>query len=160
MAKTEARSRSAAAALAQAAKDLVIEASDDIRRAMWTKYASALSIQAVAMLTGGTNSQCVNDKAIFDLIVAVAREAYEVAASQGYGDLVFDIADMRARRVNSHHKPSMLQDIERGRVVELDAQYLVLQDIARQSGVATPLIDTITPLAVARARVAGCYPPV
>ncbi len=46
-------------------------------------------------------------------------------------DLGFDIEKARKAPSTSPHKPSMLQDLERGRRMEIDSSYLVLQDLAR-----------------------------
>ena len=52
----------------------------------------------------------------------------------------------------------MLQDLERGRPMEIETQLAIVQDIARQSGVATPTLDTLLPLVALRAQMAGCLP--
>ncbi|MFM1817078.1 MAG: hypothetical protein RLZ98_3773, partial [Pseudomonadota bacterium] len=46
------------------------------------------------------------------------------------------------------------QDILRGRPAEIETQFLILQDLARQAGVATPMLDVIAPLTEMRARLA------
>ena len=55
------------------------------------------------------------------------------------------------------HKTSMLQDMERGRPMEIDALLAAVQDFARLTGVPTPGLDTILALLALRARVAGTY---
>jgi ketopantoate reductase len=50
----------------------------------------------------------------------------------------------------------MLQDLEKGRVMEIDSAYLVLQDLARQARLSTPTLDIVAPLLELRARTAGC----
>lgn len=56
------------------------------------------------------------------------------------------------------HKTSMLQDLERGRPMEIDALVGAVQELGRIVGVPTPTIDTVLALVRLRARVAGCYP--
>jgi 2-dehydropantoate 2-reductase len=51
----------------------------------------------------------------------------------------------------------MLQDLERGRIMEIDSAYFALQDLARQAGVATPVLDIVAPLLALRARMSGCH---
>jgi 2-dehydropantoate 2-reductase len=53
---------------------------------------------------------------------------------------------------------SMLQDLERGRSMEIDAIVTAVQELGRLAGVATPAIDTVLALVQERARVAGLYP--
>jgi 2-dehydropantoate 2-reductase len=55
------------------------------------------------------------------------------------------------------HKTSMLQDLERGRPMEIDALVTVVQEIGSLVGVPTPAIDTVLALVQQRGRVAGCY---
>jgi 2-dehydropantoate 2-reductase len=51
----------------------------------------------------------------------------------------------------------MLQDLERGRPMEIDALVTAVQELGRLAGIATPMIDTVLPLIQARARAAGLY---
>ncbi len=138
-------------------KDFDIVTTDDIRQTMWPKYLTVVGHHAIAALTGGNMSQYWNNPAIRKVAVSMMEEAAAVAAAHGYRDLGLDFAKLRAQGGTSTHRPSMLQDLERGRQMEIDAQYLVLQDLARQSGVETPILDTLVPLLVQRAQLAGCY---
>ncbi|KAB2856024.1 MAG: hypothetical protein F9K43_27495, partial [Bauldia sp.] len=56
------------------------------------------------------------------------------------------------------HKTSMLQDLERGRPMEIDALVTVVQELGRLTGIATPAIDLVLALVRQRARLLGCYP--
>ena len=51
----------------------------------------------------------------------------------------------------------MLQDLERGRPLEIETQLAVVQDLGRQADVATPMLDTLLPLLALRAQMAGCF---
>jgi 2-dehydropantoate 2-reductase len=69
---------------------------------------------------------------------------------------------MMARRLNvasavAGHKMSMLQDLERGRPLEIDALVTAVQELGRLVGVATPTIDAVLALAQERGRQAGLY---
>jgi 2-dehydropantoate 2-reductase len=52
----------------------------------------------------------------------------------------------------------MLQDLEKGRPMEIDALVTAVQEMGRLVGVPTPTIDTVLALVQQRARVAGTYP--
>jgi 2-dehydropantoate 2-reductase len=52
---------------------------------------------------------------------------------------------------------SMLQDLERGRSLEIDALVGVVQELGRLTGVKTPVIDAMLTLIKERARSAGLY---
>ena len=52
----------------------------------------------------------------------------------------------------------MLQDLERGRPMEIDALVTAVQEMGRLVDVPTPAIDIVLALVRLRARMAGCYP--
>ena len=55
------------------------------------------------------------------------------------------------------HRTSMLQDLECGRPMEIDALVTVVQEMGRLVGVRTPTIDVVLALIQQRARRAGAY---
>jgi 2-dehydropantoate 2-reductase len=56
------------------------------------------------------------------------------------------------------HKTSMLQDLERGRPVEIDALVTAIQELGRLTHIATPTVDTVLALVRRLAIARGCYP--
>jgi len=61
-----------------------------------------------------------------------------------------------ARKVGAH-KTSMLQDLERGRPMEIDPLVAVVQEMGRLTGIPTPALDAVLALVAQRAGVAGLY---
>ncbi len=57
------------------------------------------------------------------------------------------------------HKTSMLQDLERGRSMGIDALVTVVQEMGQLTEVPTPKIDIVLALIQQRARAAGIYDP-
>jgi 2-dehydropantoate 2-reductase len=57
------------------------------------------------------------------------------------------------------HKMSMLQDLERGRRLEIDALVTAVQELGRLTAVSTPIIDAVLALVQARAKGLGLYAP-
>ena len=55
------------------------------------------------------------------------------------------------------HKTSMLQDLERGRAMEIDPLVTVVQELGRKVDIPTPTIDTVLALVQQRARIAGLH---
>jgi 2-dehydropantoate 2-reductase len=53
----------------------------------------------------------------------------------------------------------MLQDYERGRPMEIDAQLTAPLAMARKAGVPTPTLDTLVTLCVHKAAAKGLYRP-
>jgi 2-dehydropantoate 2-reductase len=58
-----------------------------------------------------------------------------------------------------NHKPSILQDYELGRAMEIDALVRAPAAFARCAELSTPMLDMIAALAIQRARDKGLYPP-
>ena len=55
------------------------------------------------------------------------------------------------------HRTSMLQDLERGRAMEIDALVTAVQEMGRLVGVPTPTIDVVLALVRQRGHLAGAY---
>ena len=138
-------------------KDVGLEATTDIRPPMWRKYLGVVANFATCALTGASIAQAHAVPQVKEVVVQLTADAVAVAKAHGFADLGFDMEKARKTASTSQHKPSMLQDLERGRRMEIESSYLILQDLARGAGVKTPTIDAIVPLLALRARLAGCY---
>jgi 2-dehydropantoate 2-reductase len=55
------------------------------------------------------------------------------------------------------HKPSILQDYERGRPMEIDTLVSTPAAFARAAGLPTPMLDMLAALAIRQARDKGLY---
>ncbi len=55
------------------------------------------------------------------------------------------------------HKPSILQDYELGRAMEIDVLVRAPAAFARAAGLATPMLDLMAALAIRQAREKGLY---
>jgi 2-dehydropantoate 2-reductase len=130
-----------------------------IRDDIWLKLWGNLSLNVVSALTHGTLAGMANDPAVYAVLRAMMVEAETIARSLGV-ELPVDV-DTRiawARDVGEH-KTSMLQDLEQGRPMEIDALTGVIAEMGDLVGIETPTIDTVLALVRQRARVAGSYPP-
>jgi 2-dehydropantoate 2-reductase len=72
--------------------------------------------------------------------------------------------DMMERRLAAAgsvvgHKMSMLQDLERGRGLEIDALVTAVRELGRLTDVPTPVVDAVLALVQERGRAAGLYAP-
>lgn len=132
-------------------------ATADIRREMWNKLLRNLATAPVAVLTQATLAEIANDPSLAAIARAVHREAAAVAEAHGFGGFAAEAETLYRPGSRLNHKPSMLQDLEAGRPMEIDTMIAIVHDFARQAGVATPTLDTLLPLVIARAERAGCY---
>ncbi|MEM7668434.1 MAG: 2-dehydropantoate 2-reductase [Pseudomonadota bacterium] len=133
------------------------EPSDDIRRVMWRKLLRNLTTAPLSVLTSAEAHGVINDPDASGVSRALFFEGAAVAAAHGFDGLAEEADQVFAPGAGARQKPSMRQDLERGRPMEIDTILRIVQDFARQSGVPTPVLDIVLPLVMLRARVAGCY---
>ena len=127
-----------------------------IRDDIWLKLWGNAGFNPISALTGGTLEEIAGDAATRPIVRALMVEVEAVAQALG-ARLAVDV-DTRiqwARDVGAH-KTSMLQDLERGRPMEIDPLVTAVQEMARLVGVATPTLDVVLGLVQQRARTAGC----
>lgn len=129
----------------------------DIRKEMWKKLVRNTAVAVLCGLTHATPGAAFSDPGTAPLAHAVMREVVEVAATHGFLDLIDMDAEARVVATMTAMKPSIVQDLELGRPVELDAQVLIVLDFARQAGVPIPVLSMLAPLLVRKVRSAGCY---
>jgi len=126
-----------------------------IRDDIWLKLWGNLSFNPVSVLTHATLEQITGDAAVRALIREMMVEAQAVAEKLG---VKFSVdVDTRigwAADVGAH-KTSMLQDLELGRPMEIDALVASVSELGRLVGVKTPNVDVVLALVRLRARAGG-----
>jgi 2-dehydropantoate 2-reductase len=130
----------------------------DIRTEIWVKLWGNVAFNPISALTGGTLKQICADPSTRALARAVMTEAEAVAGRLG---IVMPI-DVERRIEGAagigDHKTSMLQDLERGRPLEIDAVVGAVAELGRIVELPTPAIDALYALIRQRARLLGLYP--
>ena len=127
-----------------------------IREAVWSKLALNISIGPLAVLSDSYGATLFEDPACCDALRSVVAETAAVAAAMGYPIQTDADAQIRNSR-GLGHTPSILQDLQLGRSMEVDAMFTVPRQIARIAGVATPTLDLVVALSRLRAAAAGLY---
>jgi 2-dehydropantoate 2-reductase len=140
---------STVASLREAGFDAIAET--DIRRAVWIKLVGNLSFNPVAALTGMLQDELWADAGAYGVIRQVLLEGMAVAGALGVelGITPEERIDM-ARRVGNA-RISMLQDLEQGRPLEIDAVVTAVLQVATWVGVDTPGARMLEALIRARA---------
>ncbi len=129
-----------------------------IRDEIWLKLWGNLSFNPVSALTGATLEQMAGDPLVRPLLVAMMTEARAVGEALGVSfGIDLDRRIDGAGKVGAH-RTSMLQDLDAGRKMEIDALVSAVQELARLARIATPAIDIVAGLIRMRARVDGLYP--
>lgn len=128
-----------------------------IRDELWIKLWGNLSFNPISALTGETLEGICNDTATVAVVRRMMVEAAEIAESLGVKLSVDVDKRIAGAKAVGAHKTSMLQDLERGRPMEIDALVSVVQELGQLTGIPTPTIDAVLALVKQRARLAGCY---
>jgi 2-dehydropantoate 2-reductase len=130
--------------------------SSDIRTLIWQKLAFNLSAGQLCVLTETAVSRTHEEPAVVEASRQMVTEAIAVARAMGI-TLNLDLAAIVASNTKLQHRPSILQDLEAGRPMEIDALYTVPLEMARMKNVATPTLDLIVSLIKVKARAKGLY---
>jgi len=130
---------------------------DRVRDEIWLKLWGNLCFNPISALTHATLDVIASDPGTRGVAQAMMTEAQTIAEKLGVKFRV-DIE----RRINGAgrvgaHKTSMLQDLERGRPMEIDALVAVIQEMGQLTQTPTPTIDTVLALVRQRAKVAGLH---
>jgi len=134
------------------------QASPDVRRAAWYKLWGNLTMNPVSALTGATGDRVLADPLVREFCSQAMREAAAIGARVG---CPIDQSPEDRHAVTSRlgaFRTSMLQDVEAGRPIELDAIVGAVRELGQRTGVATPAIDALLGLTRLMARVRGLYP--
>ena len=138
--------------------DLSSPGTSDIRTSVWAKIVQALGTGALCTLTGAAIASVRGTPALSKLAARLGDEVRAIARAHGVEP---DRAPNRPSGGQSSgliaHKPSMLQDYERGRPMEIEAQLASTLAFARVSNVAVPALETVVPLIAFKAAAKGLY---
>ncbi len=126
---------------------LVAEVPADLRREVWRKTSGNAAGNTLAALTRLSGADFGLIAGLQDIYAGLMRETLEVAAKLGW-DLraEIDVEKVARRSDPSRFRSSMLQDVDAGRPMEVEALLGQIQSFAREAGVAVPVIDSIVPL--------------
>jgi 2-dehydropantoate 2-reductase len=131
---------------------------DDIRSEIWVKLWGNLSFNPISALTDSTLADIVADEGTRSIARAMMLEAQAIGENLG---VRFPIGvDRRIKGAGDvgAHKTSMLQDLERGRPMEIDALVTAVQELGRLTNQPTPTIDLVLALVRRLGIEHGCYP--
>jgi len=130
----------------------------NIRWNIWLKLWGNVCFNPISALTGATLARITGEPSLLGLCRKMMLEAKAVNEALGI-EIPAEMLDRRLAsvRIIGTHKMSMLQDLERGRSLEIDALVTAVQELGRLAAVPTPTVDTVLALIQERGRVAGLY---
>ena len=147
----------------QALSDLLQKAgfeapvSEQIQKDIWFKLWGNMTVNPISALTGATTDRIMDDELVRGFISSVMLEAKAIGARMG---ITIDQRPEDRHAVTlklGAFKTSMLQDVEAGKAVELDALVGAVRELGQLTEVATPFTDALLGLARLQARVRGLY---
>jgi 2-dehydropantoate 2-reductase len=136
---------------------LPTEATDRLWEMVWGKLVINAALNATCALTGASGESALRSPAAYELLGLAAEETAAVAGALG---ITLPYADPAAR-VRQHcrdvgsSRPSMLQDMERGRPTEIDAINGAVVREGLRVGVPTPFNQALLLLVKAREQISG-----
>lgn len=121
---------------------------ENIHQRIWEKVAFNSGMNALSALTNGRPGTIGRYKEAKTLAINVAKEVVEVAIAHNITLDLTRINEMIELSCSKHgeHIPSMLQDMHSKRQTEVDALSGAITRMANESGIATPLNQTLTTL--------------
>ena len=127
-----------------------------IRDELWVKLWGNMAFNPISALTTATLDVLTGDEGQRGVARAMMLEGQRVAEALGVRFAIdVDKRIAGAAEVGAH-KTSMLQDLERGRPMEIEALLGAVVELADWVGEAAPISRTVLALVRARARAAGC----
>jgi 2-dehydropantoate 2-reductase len=126
--------------------------SRDIRGEIWVKLWGNLSFNPISALTHATLEDICTFAPTRALAAAMMAEAQTIGERLGVEFKVSLDKRIAGAQAVGAHKTSMLQDVEQGRAIELQALVGAVIELGRITGVPTPTIDAVHALASLLAR--------
>jgi 2-dehydropantoate 2-reductase len=129
-----------------------------IQSDLWYKLWGNMTMNPLSALTGATMDRILGDPLVLRLCREIMIEAKRVG--ERIGCPIEQSVDDRIAisRTLGAFKTSMLQDLEAGRPLELDAILTAVVEIGVLAGETTPYIETLLGLTRLKARMLGLYP--
>ena len=123
-----------------------------IRETIWSKLLTNMSMSVLCLLTGQTARGVRDDADLREVVPRLLDEANAVGQS-----CCPEVKRVTRSGPAPDHKPSILQDYELGRGMEIDALVRAPAAFARAAGIDTPMLDLMAALAIQKARDKGLY---
>ena len=132
--------------------------SANVRHDIWYKLWGNMTMNPVSAITGATGDRVLADPLVRAFCSAAMGEAAAVGARIGCSITQAPEDRHAITATLGAFKTSMLQDVEAGRMLELDAIVGAVHEIGQRLGVATPNVDALFGLTRLFGRMRGLYP--
>lgn len=131
--------------------------SEQIQADVWYKLWGNMTMNPISAITGATTDLILGDELVRGFVSSVMLEAKEIGTRLGM-PIAQQPEDRHAVTMKlGAFKTSMLQDVEMGKALELDALVTVVRELGALTGVPTPFTDALLGLSRLHGRVRGLY---
>lgn len=132
--------------------------SPQIQKDIWYKLWGNMTVNPISALTGATTDRILDDDLVRGFVSSVMLEAKAIGERLGIPiDQQPEDRHAVTRKLGAF-KTSMLQDVQAGKPLELDALVSAVRELGQLTGVATPFTDVLLGLSRLQARTLGLYP--
>ncbi|MEA2644382.1 MAG: 2-dehydropantoate 2-reductase [Chloroflexota bacterium] len=114
-----------------------------IRNEIWLKLLGNATLNPLSALTRASLADIVTSPITRDLVLTLMEEVDAVASALGVEVPLTIEKRMAGAAATGQHKTSMLQDLEAGRPLEVDALVGAVVELARDAGVPVPTLDVV-----------------
>ncbi|MDC1202108.1 2-dehydropantoate 2-reductase [Planktomarina temperata] len=128
-----------------------------IRDEIWIKLWGNLSFNPISVLTQSTLDVLCTDPGTREVARKMMLEAKTVAEKLGVKFPIDVDRRIQGGAAVGAHRTSMLQDLDQGRPMEIDALIGSVKELGLITQTPTPTIDTVLALTALRGKVAGLY---
>ena len=132
--------------------------SPQIQKDIWYKLWGNMTVNPVSAITGATTDRILDDELVRGFISSVMLEAKTIGERIGIPIAQAPEDRHAVTRKLGAFKTSMLQDVQAGKPVELDALVSAVRELGQLTQVATPFTDALLGLSRLHARGVGLYP--
>ena len=133
-------------------------ASAQIQKDVWYKLWGNMTVNPISAFTGATTDLIMQDDLVRNFVSQIMLEAKLIGEKIGIPIAQTPEDRHAVTRKLGAFKTSMLQDVEAGKAVELDALVSVVRELGQLTQVNTPYTDALLGLSRLHARVHGLYP--
>jgi 2-dehydropantoate 2-reductase len=133
-------------------------ASSQIQKDVWYKLWGNMTVNPISAFTGATTDLIMQDDLVRNFVSQIMLEAKLIGEKIGIPIAQTPEDRHAVTRKLGAFKTSMLQDVEAGKAVELDALVSVVRELGQLTQINTPYTDALLGLSRLHARVHGLYP--
>ncbi|MBC6463433.1 2-dehydropantoate 2-reductase [Actinomadura sp. HBU206391] len=119
----------------------------DLRNDIWIKLMGNIAFNPISALTRATMLEICNHRETRELVISMMRETLDVAASLGCRPEISIERRLAGAERAGDHKTSTLQDLEKGKPLELDVILSAVVELADLTSTRVPTLRAINAVA-------------